>query len=323
MEQSIFPSFFQSFTKARAHTHTQPFVIRFVLLFSLDCATFFPYPPENAYACVIHLPAYAWISQWPGKLRLFAPKSVRFLREGSCVFVFARLWLCLFRQVLHVESLCVRLRVYACIWQRNLCHEPIFIPSFKENCAFQQRAFILPNQQRTHTHTLTQTHLQWMNEHWASKQASECVCVYAFYLYRCAYLYSLVRFSVFTFVTLWPRAYLSLHKWRVRISYSLEYACVCVRQAHTKKHIQTHHTYRLHLSRCHISMLYDGTMVIEPTEAFANAQDICEHSKQLWKLKNPKKGERRVNEHGMNEAYTGISGARPENSIALRNLNEN
>lgn len=78
--------------------------------------------------------------------------------------------------------------------------------------------------------------------------------------------------SLFTFVTLWPRAYLSLlHKYNVRIPYSLEFYTL-----KTHKHTQfayTHHMSTYLYLNVPMYLRYIG-MVIEPTEAFANVQDI-------------------------------------------------
>lgn len=162
MEQSIVSSLFSILLQWHTIIH-QPMFLNLVPLFFFVVRLFFYYPENARAACMIHLPACMpdcfWMLQWPGKLRLFARKSVRFLQRFLVlVFVFVRLWLCLFRQVLQVESLCVWLCISTWMWQRNLCHEPIFIPYSKKIAHSSKELLLFFRSNNTHITN------GWMNE---------------------------------------------------------------------------------------------------------------------------------------------------------------
>lgn len=260
-------------------------------LFFFVVRLFLSYPENARAACMIHLPAHVpdcyWMLQWPGKLRLFARKSVRFLRRFLVlVFVFVRLWLCLFRQVLQVESLCVWLCVSTWMWQRNLCHEPIFIPYSKKIAHSSKELLLFFRSNNTHTYS------EWLDE-WA-EPVSAYACTLSFYI--ALYLYSLVRYSVFTFVTLWPRAYLSLHT-NAYATHSIFFR--------TWPFIHGRHTLKTHphLSHHHIHNIpiWYGNWT---------NRSICKCSRYMWafktavKIEKSKRKERHENE--VNESHWNV-----------------
>lgn len=172
-----------------------------------------------------------------------------------------------------------------------------FYSLFKENCAFQQRAFIiLPIQQHTYS--------EWLDE-WA-EPVSAYACTLSFYI--SLYLYSLVRYSVFTFVTLWPRAYLSLHT-NAYATHSIFFR--------TWPFIHGRHTLKIHphLSHHHIHNIpiWYGNWT---------NRSICKCSRYMWAFKTAVKIEKSKGKERHENDFEWItlecvSGTWPENGIAL------